>query len=111
MQAPASGLAHPLGQPSRLSAQNSLSLDEATVRSEQQKAITNLLDHQDDSIFAYLRFDRSLDQSFPGHGTLSSDQVLAIRVLRHCDDDEIRTWLSQAREICEDADYLLDFKS
>ena len=108
MQAPISGLAYALDQTSRLSAQNSLPLDKATARSEQHKAITSLLNQHDDSIFAYLRFARALDQNFPGHGSLSSDQVLAVRALRHCDDDEIKTWLGQARKICESAAYLLD---
>ena len=113
MQAPASGLAYALDQIPRLPAQNSLSLDsldKATARSEQQKAITSLLNQHDDSIFAYLRFARSLDQNFPGHGSLSSNQVLAVRALSHCDDDEIRTWLGQARNICESTAYFLDLQ-
>ena len=112
-QAPDSGLAYALDQASRLSAQNSLSLDsldKATAGSERQKAITSLLNQHDDSIFAYLRFARSLDQNFPGHGSLSSDQVLAVRALRHCDDDEIKTWLGQARKIGESSAYLLDLQ-
>ena len=113
MQAPASGLAYALDQTSRLSAQNSFSLnslDKATARSEQQKAIASLLDHHDDSIFAYLRFARSLDQNFAGHGSLSNDQVLAVQALSHYDDDEIRTWLGQSRKICETEAYFLDLQ-
>ena len=108
MQAPASGLAYALDQTSGLSAQNPLSLDKATARSEQQKAITSLLNQHDDSIFAYLKFVRSLDHNLPGHGSLSNDQVLAVRALSHCDDNEIRTWLGQARGTCENAGHLLD---
>ena len=106
MQAPASGLAQALGlgYPSFLSsASSSPSLDEATAQSEQQKAIRVLLPHHDDSILAYLRYDRSLYQNGSGHGSLSNDQVLAVRALSHYDDDEIRTWLGQARKICETA--------
>ena len=113
MQAPASGLAYALDQTSRLSAQTSLSLnslDKATARSEQQKAITSLLNEHDDSIFAYLRFARSLGHSLNGHGSLSNDQVLAVQALSHYDDDEIRTWLGQARKICETEAYFLDLQ-
>ena len=110
MQAPASGLAHALDQLPRLSAQNSFSLEEATAKSEQQKAIRILLPHHDDSILAYLRFARSLDQNIPGHESLSSDQVLAVRALSHYDDDEIRTLLGRARDTCENAGYLLDLQ-
>ena len=108
MQAPISGLAYALNQTPRLSARNSLSLDKATARLEQQKAITRLLNQDDDSIFAYLKFARSLDRNFPGHGSLSSDQVLAVRALSPCDDDEIRTLLGQARGTCENAGQFLD---
>ena len=110
MEAPVSGLAHALDQTPRLSAQNSLPLDKATARSEQHKAITSLLNQHDDSIFAYLKFARSLDQNFPGPGSLSNDQILAVRALSPCDDDEIRTWLGQARKICETAAYFLDLQ-
>ena len=101
MQAPASGLAQALGQPSRLSAQNSVSLDEA---------IRILLPHQNGSILAYLRFARSLDQNISGHGSLSKDEVGAVRALRHCDELEIRTLLGQARSTCENAGHTLDLQ-
>ena len=102
---PASRLAYTLNQGPRLPAQSSFSLDEATTKSEQQKAITSLLDQHNDSIFAYLRFARSLDQTFSGHGSLSNKQVQAVRALSHCDDAEIRTWLRQARGTCENVIY------
>ena len=70
------------------------------------KAISILLDQHDDNIFAYLRFARSLHQNvlyFPGHGSLSLDQYLAIWALRDCSDVEIKTWLKEARKLCETA--------
>ena len=71
---------------------------------EQQAAIQILLNQPDNNIFAYLRLARSLDQNLhysPGHGSLSSDQVLAIEALRDYADDQIRAWLEQARKLCE----------
>lgn len=70
------------------------------------KAISILLDQHDDNVFAYLRFARSLHQNvlyFPGHGSLLIDQYLAIWALRDCSDVEIKTWLKEARKLCEAA--------
>ncbi len=100
LQGPHSGLAHALDEPS-------FSLDPgllATARVELQKAITTLLHQHDDIIFAYLRFARSSNQNThysSGHGSLSSAQFLAVWALRDCADDEIRTWLEEARKLCE----------
>ncbi|KAF6219497.1 hypothetical protein HO133_003965 [Letharia lupina] len=102
LQRPVSGLAHALDRPSPSLAQNS-----ATTRLEPQKAITILLDQHDKIIFAYLRLARSLSPSlhyFPGHGSLSSDQVLAVGALRDYADDKIRTWLEQARKLSSDTE-------
>ena len=117
-----SGLAHALDEPFPLSPlaktpatriifspQNS----GARTRSEQQAAITILLDQHDDIIFAYLRFARSLNRNvhyLSGHGSLSSDQVLAVGALRDCNDDEIKAWLKQARELCETAGLALELQ-
>lgn len=108
LQRPVSGLAHALERPSPSLAQNS-----ATTRLEPQKAITILLDQHDKIIFAYLTLARSLSPSlhyFPGHGSLSSDQVLAVGALRDYADDKIRTLLEQARKLCEDLRNFLGFK-
>ena len=108
LQRPVPGLAHTLDEPSfqqdypiSLTPQNNKS---ATAGLEPQKAITIVLDQHDDIIFAYLRLARSLNQNMhypPSHGSLSNDQFLAVKALRDCADDEIRTWLEQARELCE----------
>ncbi len=83
-------------------------LQDATAHVELQKAITVLLHQHDDVIFAYLRFARSSSQNThysSGHGSLSSAQFLAIWALRDCVDDEIRTWLEEARKLCETVRY------
>lgn len=126
LQSSTSGLAHALDEPSPLSPQNNPAIRNPTItispqnngartRPEQQAAITILLDQQDDIIFAYLRFARSLNrnvnvQYFSGHGSLSSDQVLAVCALRDCNDNEIRAWLKQARELCETAGLALELQ-
>ena len=114
LQGPGSGLAYALNQPSPSLAQSpAIALpprNNTTTHSEQQKAITVLLDQHDYDIFAYLRVARSLDENvhyFPGHGSLSSDLVLAVWALRACADDEIRTWLEQARELGENVVHIL----
>ena len=73
-------------------------------------AITILLNHPDDIVFAYIRFARSLHPDlhyFPGHGSLSREQVLAVSALRDCSDDEISTWLNEVRKLSEIVAYLL----
>lgn len=119
------GLAHALEDPFPLSpplVQNpaisitiSPQYNGVRTRPEQHAAITILLDQQDDIIFAYLRFARSLNrnvnvQYFSCHGSLSSDQVLAVCALRDCDDNEIKAWLKQARELCETARLALELQ-
>lgn len=101
-QGPDSGLAPALDETSPPLAQN----NNGTETSSEQPAIQILLNQTDEDVFAYLRFARSLDPSIhysPGHGSLSSDQFSAIWALRDFADDEIRTWLDQARESCEAA--------
>ena len=132
LQRSTSGLAHALDEPPSLSpplAQNNAERgafrnstigispqnNGARTRPEHQAAITILLDQQDDIIFAYLRFARSLNrnvnvQYFSGHGSLSSDQVLAVCALRDCNDNEIKAWLKQARELCETAELALELQ-
>lgn len=88
--------------------------DCAKTHSEQQAAITILLDQHDDNIFAYLRFARSLHHNFrysPGHGSLSREQVLAVCTLRDCTDDEIRTQLDLARKLGENIGHVWSCKS
>ena len=73
-------------------------------------AITVLLNYPDDIVFAYIKFARSLHQNLyysPGHRSLSREQVLAVSALRDCSDDEISTWLNQARKLSEIVAYLL----
>lgn len=118
LQGPVSGLDHALDQPSAspsLAQNPTVALfprNSAATRSEQQEAITILLDQHDYDILAYLRFARSLDEKvhhFSDNGTngsLSSDQVLAVWVLRDCADDEIRSWLEQARKLGESVTYV-----
>ena len=119
LPAPVPGLAHALDEPSPPLAQNfpisPLQQDNnsAIAHLEPQQAITLLLDQHDDNIFAYLRFVRSLDQNVhysPGHGPLSSHQVAAVGALRNCADDEIRTWLEQARKLCADISYISELQ-
>lgn len=104
-----SGLAHAPNEPSLLSPQNPATktfISPHRAWREQQAAINILLDQQDDIIFAYLRFARSLNRNiyyFSGHGSLSSDQILAVCALRDCSDNEIKAWLEQARKLCETA--------
>ena len=107
LEATVPGLAHALAgaspslaqiSPPSLVPQNNNS---ATACFEPQKAIAVLLDQRDDNIFAYLTFARSLDAYLPGHGSLSSDQVQAVRTLSPCTDDEITKWLEQARKLGE----------
>lgn len=112
-----SGLAHALEGPSSLSPQNPaariLISPQNDNRSEQQAAIAILLDQQDESIFAYLRFARSLNRNvyyLSGQGSLSSDQVSAVCALRDCNDHEIRAWLKQARKLCEIAGLALELQ-
>lgn len=110
LQSATSGLACPLDQASASLARNPAS-PLGTAHSHYEplhrlKAISILLDQHDDNIFAYLRFARSLHQNvpyFPGHGSLSLDQYLAIWALRDSSDVEIRTWLKEARKLCETA--------
>lgn len=106
-QGPVSGLAHALDQPSPSLARNpGIALlprnNSTTTRSEQQKAITILLDQHDYDIFAYLNLARS--------GSLSSDEVTAVWTLRDCADDEIRTSLEQARKLGESVRYVLSLQ-
>ena len=101
LQGPVPSLANTLDEPSFSLAQN-YPIPIAPL--EPQKAITILLDQRDDIIFAYLTFARSSNHKplyFPGNGSLSREQFLAVCALRDCADDEIRIWLEQARKLCE----------
>lgn len=110
LQSATSGLACSLDEAPASLAQNQAS-PSGTAQSHNEpftrlKAISILLDQHDDDVFAYLRFARSLHQNvlyFPGHGSLSVDQYLAIWALRDCSDVEIKTWLKEARKLCEAA--------
>lgn len=96
LQGPVSGL---------VSALDEMPPSEATADVlEPQRAITTLLDQHENNILAYLKFARSQAQfvrDFPGHGSLSRDQVLAVEALKDFADDTIRTWLEQAQKLCE----------
>lgn len=102
-----SGLACPLDEASASWAQSSASPNGTHLEPlTRLNAVGILLDQHDDNVFAYLRFARSLHQNvpyFPGDGSLSLDQYLAIWALRDCSDVEIRTWLKEARKLCETA--------
>lgn len=114
-----SGLAHTLDEAPQLVAQtpafaitlSSRTNNGAKNRSEQQAAIAILLDQHNDRIFAFLTFARSFHHDvpyFPGPGSLSKDQFLAVCALRGSADDEIRACLEQARMICETAGYAVE---
>ena len=116
LQGSHSGLAHALDEPS-------FSLDpgltpqinnNATAHVELQKAITILLHQPDDIIFAYLTFARSSNQNihyYSRRGSLSEAQFGAVQALRDRPDDEIRTWLRQARKLCETVGYFWEMQA
>ena len=108
-----SGLACSLGELAQNSAA-SLSPRKGTASSEpipRLKAITILIDQNEDNVLAYLKFARSLHHNapyFPGHGSLSHDQYLAVCALRDCSDAEIRSWFKEIRKPRESVRYLLN---
>ena len=86
-------LAYALDETSRPMIQNSISVPQT---------IAILLDQHDHSIFGYLKFARSLGQNaqyYPRHGSLSGDQFRAVWALKDHADEEIKTWLKQARDL------------
>ena len=118
LQTATSGLASELDQsfPSlaqnsaiTLSPQNSTSCAIEPLTSS--KAITFLLDQNDDDAIAYLKFARSLNQNLqcpPDYGSLSADQVRAVWTLKDCSEVDIRARLREARTLCETVSYLLE---
>ena len=100
LQGANAGLAYPLDEPL---AQNPLPPRNSTAPVEpitRLKAIIILLDQREDDIFSYLNFARC-------HGSFSHDQYLAVCALKGCSDAEIRTWLKEARKLCETIGYRL----
>lgn len=74
----------------------------ATQQQQQQhlKAISVLKDEVDRCIFAGLDVARAFEprlQHGSNHTCLTSDQVLAIQALRHCENRDISAWLHLAR--------------
>ena len=98
------GLASPLDLPL---AQNPHPPRNGTACSEpitRLRAIIILLDQHEDDIFHCLEVARC-------HSSLSHDQYLAVCALKGCSDAEIRTWLKEARKLCETLEYLSNDKS
>ena len=94
-------LAYPLDEPL---AQNPLPPRNGTASSvpiTRLRAITILLDQHEDDIIHCLEFARC-------HSSLSHDQYLAVCALKGCSDAEIRTWLKEARKLCETINYRLN---
>ena len=96
-----SGLACSLDEPL---AQNPAAPPPSSEPITRLRAITILRDQREDDIFSYLKFARC-------HSPLSHDQYLAVCALKGCSDTEIRTWLKEARKLCETLAYLLNYKS
>lgn len=98
---PQIGLAYPLNEPlahKPLSPRNGTAPSKPITR---LRAITILLDQHEDDIFHYLEFARC-------HTSLSHDQYLAVCALKDCSDAEVRTWLKEARKLCEAINYCLN---
>ena len=90
------GLAYPLD--ASLTPRNGTASSEPITR---LRSIIILLDQREDDIFSYLEFARC-------HSSLSHDQYLAVCALKGCSDAEIRTWLEEARKLCETIGYRLN---
>ena len=68
----------------------------STPTSQQQSAINDLKDCNEDKIYAWLAFVRSLEPGFHyrnSAGGLSHEQVNAVSVLKECNDSDIAVWL------------------
>ena len=69
-------------------------------RQQHLKAIAVLKDEDERCILACLDVARALEpriQQTSEYGCLTTDQVHAIRALRHCENSDIRSWLHLAR--------------